>query len=65
MPLLYLDRRNKGWLGTSIFVLIVNLIVFIIQKHLSQNIVLLVVLLTPAAWVVLYFLSGLVFKRAR
>jgi hypothetical protein len=63
MRLLYLNRSTKIWLIGSIFVLLANLIVFIFKKHFDTTIVFWVVLLTPVAWLVLYFLSRLVIKR--
>lgn len=53
----------KGWLIGSVFVLCINLIVFVFQKHFSTSTALWVVLLTPVAWTGLYFLSKLVFGK--
>jgi uncharacterized membrane protein (DUF106 family) len=59
----YLNRTTRVWLISSIFVLLVNLIVFIFKKHFDTMIVFWVVLLTPVAWLGLYFLCRLVVKR--
>ena len=64
MRLLHFNRRSKAWLISSIFVLIVNLIVFSFQEHFDKNIVFFVVLLTPVAWLGLYFLSKLFFGKS-
>ena len=63
MRLLYLNKSTKLWLISSLLVLLVNLIVFVYQKHFNQNFVLFVVLLTPVAWAGLYLLCKLFFKR--
>jgi hypothetical protein len=60
---IHLDKRLKGWLIGSVFVLCINLTVFIFQEHFSKPIVFLVVLLTPVAWTGLYFLAELVFRK--
>ena len=49
MRLFYLNKSTKVWLISSIFVLLVNLIVFIFKKHFDTDIVFWVVLLTPVA----------------
>jgi hypothetical protein len=63
MRLFYLNRSTKVWLISSIFVLLVNLIVFIFKKHFDTIVVFWVVLLTPVAWLGLYFLSRLMVKE--
>jgi hypothetical protein len=60
---LYLNKSTKIWLISAIFVLLINLIVFIFKKHFDTTIVFWVVLLTPAAWLGLYFLSRLMVKE--
>ncbi|MGD8274285.1 MAG: hypothetical protein PVH74_14025 [Desulfobacterales bacterium] len=57
MPLVYLDRRLKGWLIGSLVVLCINLIVFVFRSHFNQYLVLGVVFFTPVAWTLLYVLS--------
>jgi hypothetical protein len=64
MRLLHFNRSSKAWLISSILVLIVNLIIFGFQKHIDKNIVFFVVLLTPVAWLGLYFLSKLFFEKS-
>lgn len=64
MRLINLNNRTKGWLIGSLFILCVNLMVFIFQKRFDIYIVLLVVLLTPIAWTALYVLSRLFSKKA-
>lgn len=64
MRLFHLNRSMKVWVISSIFVLLVNLIVFIFQEYFDEIVVLLAVLLTPVAWIVLYFLSKLFFRRS-
>ena len=54
-----LDLKTKGWLISSIFVLLINLVVFVFRKYSDKTLVLWVVLLTPVAWLILYLL----FKR--
>jgi hypothetical protein len=65
MRLLYLDRGMKGWLIGSIFVLCVNLIVFIFRSHFNTYMVLGVILLTPVAWTLLYVLTRRFLKEAQ
>jgi hypothetical protein len=65
MRLIYFDRRMKGWLIGSIVVLCINLIVFIFRSHFNKYVVLGVVLCTPVAWTILYFLAELVLGRVR
>jgi hypothetical protein len=60
---IYFDKGTKIWLISSIIVLLINLIAFIFKKHFDTTLVFWVVLLTPAAWLGLYFLSRLVVKR--
>lgn len=62
MHFLYLKRSTKLWLISGLLILLVNLIVFVFQKHFNQNFVLFVVLLTPVAWAGLYFLFKFFFK---
>ena len=62
MHFLYLQRSTKLWLISGLLILLVNLIVFVFQKHFNQNFVLFVVLLTPVAWAGLYFLFKFFFK---
>lgn len=51
---LSLDIRTKGWLFSSIVVLLINLIVFGFRKHFDTGTVLWVVALTPVVWLILY-----------
>jgi len=53
---LTLDKKNKGWLFSSIIVLLINLVVFGFRKHFDIGTVLWVVVLTPVAWLSLYYL---------
>jgi hypothetical protein len=55
----------KGWLIGSIFVLGVNLIVFLFRNHFNKYLVLSVVLLTPVAWTLLYVFIRRFFKKTK
>jgi len=58
-----LDIKTKGWLFSSIIVLLVNLVVFGFRKHFDPVLVLWVVFLTPLVWLILYFLFFILFER--
>jgi hypothetical protein len=54
-----MKQSTKYWLTSSICVLAINLAVFLFRKNFDQTIVLSVVILTPAVWLGLYFLTSL------
>jgi len=60
---LTLDIKTKGWLFSSIIVLLVNLVVFGFRKHFDTMLVLWVVVTTPVVWLILYFLFFVLFGR--
>ena len=53
---LSLDKKTKGWLFSSIIVLLINLVVFGFRKYFDNGTVLCVVVLTTVAWLFFYFL---------
>ena len=62
---LSLDKKTKGWLFSSILVLLINLVVFGFRKYFDNHTVLWVVVLTPVAWLFLYFLFKYLFPGGR
>lgn len=62
MQLLNLNKNAKILLVVSIIILLVNLMVFIFRNHIETSVVVLVVFITPAAWMAMYFVSNLLIK---
>jgi hypothetical protein len=62
---LSLDRSAKGWLISSLLVLLIFLVVFSFRKYFSETIVLWVVLLTPVVLLILALLFGKFSKNSR
>ena len=58
MQLLNLNKNAKIGLVISIIILLINLMVFIFRNHIDTSIVVLVVFITPAAWMAMYFISN-------
>jgi len=63
MNLIFLNRRAKGWLISSVLVLLVSITVFAFRKHFGETIVLWVVVLTPIVLLILALLCGQFTKK--
>ena len=55
-------QSTKYWLIGSLFILVINGIIFLFRKHFDLTILVWVVILTPVAWLILYFLTDLLDK---
>lgn len=54
-----LKQSTKYWLISSIFILMINLTIFLFRHHFDLMTLVWVVILTPVAWLILYFLTDL------
>ena len=55
----YMKKNSKYWLWGSIFIIIVNLIVYISRNYINQTVMLWIVILTPVSFLALYPLTRL------
>ena len=55
----FLKKSLKYWLWGSICIIIINFIVFLFRNKVDQIVLLWIVILTPAAFLVLYALTRL------
>jgi hypothetical protein len=54
-----MKQSTKYWLMGSIFVLAINITIFVFRNSFELSILIWVVVLTPITWLVLYFLTNL------
>jgi hypothetical protein len=54
-----MKQSTKYWLMGSIFVLAINIAIFVFRNSFELSILIWVVVLTPITWLVLYFLTNL------
>jgi hypothetical protein len=54
-----MKKSTKYWLMGSIFVLAINITIFVFRNSFELSILIWVVVLTPITWLVLYFLTNL------
>ena len=54
-----MKQSTKYWLMGSIFVLAINITIFVFRNSFELSILLWVVVLIPIPWLVLYFLTNL------
>jgi hypothetical protein len=60
---LTLNRSSKGWLISSILVILVSIGVFAFRRYLDEMVVLLVVILTPVLLLALALVFGKLAKK--
>jgi hypothetical protein len=60
---LTLNRSSKGWLISSILVILVSISVYVFRTYFDEMLVLLVVVLTPVLLLVLALVFGQLSKR--
>ena len=54
-----LKQSTKYWLISSIFIFMINVTIFLFRHHFNLMTIVWVVILTPVAWLILYFLTDL------
>lgn len=54
-----MKQSTKYWLMGLIFVLAINITIFVFRNSFELSILIWVVVLTPITWLVLYFLTNL------
>ena len=57
-----MKHSTKNWIGTSLVILAINVTVFLFRDSFDLTILFWLVILTPVAWLVLYFLTELLYR---